>query len=79
MLVPSVAPGLKNRRRFSGTGLTCPMAVYLDGIRLREGELDQFVKPLEVGGIEVYKGLASLPAEFGGFRNRCGAVVVWTK
>ncbi|MCY3601222.1 MAG: carboxypeptidase regulatory-like domain-containing protein [Gemmatimonadetes bacterium] len=79
MLVPSVAPGLKNRRRFSGAGLTCPMAVYLDGIRLRQGELDQFVKPLEVGGIEVYKGLASLPAEFGGFRNRCGAVVVWTK
>ncbi|WP_420462957.1 carboxypeptidase regulatory-like domain-containing protein [Candidatus Palauibacter sp.] len=80
MLVPSVAPGLKNRRRGSGlSSLTCRMPVYLDGFDVSAGELDQYVKPLEVGGIEVYKGLASVPAEFGGPGARCGAVVVWTK
>ena len=79
MMVPSITPLLENRRRFSSSGLTCPMAAYLDGIRIRIIELNEYVKPLEVGGIEVYKGLASLPAEFGGFENRCGAVVVWTK
>ena len=80
MLVPSVAPGLNNRRRGSGlSSLTCRMPVYLDGFDVSAGELDQYVKPLEVGGIEVYKGLASVPAEFGGPGARCGAVVVWTK
>ena len=73
MLVPSVAAGLKNRR-LGARG--CPMTVYLDGFVVTARELDQFVKPVEVGGIEVYKGLASLPAEFIG---NCGAVVVWTK
>lgn len=75
MLVPSVGPELRNRRGFSGLNRTCRMAVYLDGTAVG-GNLDSFVKPLEVGGIEVYKGLASTPAEFAG---RCGAVVVWTK
>lgn len=75
MLVPSVGPELVNRRGFSGLNRTCRMAVYLDGFAVG-GDLDSFVKPLEVGGIEVYKGLASTPAEFAG---RCGAVVVWTK
>lgn len=75
MLVPSVGPGLVNRRSFSGLNRTCRMAVYLDGFAVGR-DLDSFVKPIEVGGIEVYKGLASTPAEFPG---RCGAVVVWTK
>ena len=51
------------------------MAVYLDGFAVGRN-LDLYVKPIEVGGIEVYKGLASTPAEFA---SRCGAVVVWTK
>lgn len=75
MLVPSVGPELVNRRGFSGLNRTCRMAVYLDGFAVGR-DLDSFVKPTEVGGIEVYKGLASTPAEFAG---RCGAVVVWTK
>ena len=78
MMVPGTTQKLGNRRMsrgFSG----CPMAVYLDGIRLKPGELDRFVKPFEVGGIEVYKGPASLAAEFGGSDAACGAVVIWIK
>ena len=37
------------------------------------------VLPIGIGGVEVYKGPASLPAEFGGSDARCGAVVIWTK
>ncbi len=29
--------------------------------------------------LQVYKGAASLPAEFGGSDSQCGVVVVWTK
>ncbi|WP_419164196.1 carboxypeptidase regulatory-like domain-containing protein [Candidatus Palauibacter sp.] len=64
---------------FGRANAPCPMNVYIDGISLRGGGVDEAVLPIEVAGIEVYKGLASLPAEFGGFRNRCGAVVIWTK
>ncbi|WP_420632688.1 carboxypeptidase regulatory-like domain-containing protein [Candidatus Palauibacter sp.] len=57
----------------------CAMNVYLDGILVGTGRVDSYALPAEVGGIEVYKGPASLPAEFAGSDARCGAVVVWTK
>ncbi len=78
MMVPGMS-GLTNRRMSAGfSGQPCPMKVLLDGIQVG-GALDYYVKPVEVGGIEVYRGPASLPAEFGGSDARCGAVVVWTK
>lgn len=70
---PSIGRGLFNRR--SG----CPMSVYLDGHNLRGESVDGFVLPIEVAGVEVYKGPASLPAEFTGYNSRCGVVAIWTK
>jgi outer membrane receptor for ferrienterochelin and colicin len=32
-----------------------------------------------IEGIEVYKGAAQLPAEFGGSNSMCGVVAIWTK
>lgn len=79
MMVPGMS-GLSNRRMSVGFSLQpCPMKQYLDGVLLRGGGIDQFVKPFEVVGIEVYKGPASLPGEFTGSDARCGAVVVWTR
>lgn len=61
-------------------GSRCLMNVYLDGILIgEEGEADMWVSPVEVGGVEVYKGAASLPAEFTGPGSRCGVVAIWTK
>ncbi|WP_419164578.1 carboxypeptidase regulatory-like domain-containing protein [Candidatus Palauibacter sp.] len=77
MTVPGVGSGLRNRRHAIGVSSGCPMTVYVDGINRRGTGIG--VLPIEVAAIEVYKGLASLPAEFGGFANRCGAVVIWTK
>ncbi|WP_419166990.1 carboxypeptidase regulatory-like domain-containing protein [Candidatus Palauibacter sp.] len=71
---------LANSRMSAGfSNRPCPMSVYLDGILLRGASVDEFALPIEVAGIEVYKGPASLPAEFSGSASRCGAVVVWTK
>ena len=79
MMVPGMS-GLSNRRMSVGfSSQPCPMKQYLDGVLLRGGGIDQFVKPFEVVGIEVYKGPASLPGEFTGSDARCGAVVVWTR
>lgn len=41
--------------------------------------INDLVLPIEIAGIEVYTGAASLPAEFSGSDARCGAVVIWTK
>ena len=61
---------------FSNQG--CQIWAYLDNIKIRTS-IDELVKPVEISGIEVYKGPASLPAEFGGSDARCGAIVIWTK
>jgi len=68
----------------------CYPDVYVDGIKLNRGRrgaqaslesvcIDEFVVPSEVEAIEVYKGAASLPAEFGGSSGRCGVIVIWTR
>jgi len=81
-------PGI--RLRCSGSGIHgCSLEntragcdrvnIFLDGINLRGGSIDEYVLPVAVGGIEVYAGAAQLPAEFGGANARCGAIVIWTK
>ena len=79
MMVPGMS-GLANRRMSTGfSNQPCPMKQYIDGVLLRSGGLDQYIRPFEIGAIEVYKGPASLPAEFTGSDARCGAVLVWTR
>ncbi len=57
----------------------CSPEVYLDGVHVYEGaeNLDQFVRPEQVAGIEVYTGVAGAPMQFQS--NGCGAIVVWTR
>ena len=56
----------------------CAMTVWLDGAKIGSSA-DEFVRPVEIAGVEIYKGAASIPAEFTGFDSRCGVVVIWTK
>ena len=69
--LPSIRTQLYNARA------GCRLSVFLDNIRVES--VDELVLPIEVGGVEVYKGPASLPAEFGGTDSRCGVAVIWTK
>lgn len=64
----------------------CPLTIYLDGTRLRprpdapDGvSIDEYVRPGEVAGIEVYGGASSVPGEFAGSDARCGVVAIWTR
>ncbi|MYH09940.1 MAG: carboxypeptidase-like regulatory domain-containing protein [Gemmatimonadales bacterium] len=57
----------------------CPVAIYVDGIPQRSYGIGGAVVPNQVAGLEVYTGPAGLPAEFRDERNRCGAVVAWTR
>ncbi|WP_420462958.1 hypothetical protein [Candidatus Palauibacter sp.] len=59
------------------------MTVYVDGTpviqpgRSNVTTIDEFVLPIEVGGVEVYPGAASLAAEILRLRRRrCGAIAI---
>lgn len=57
----------------------CPVAIYVDGIPQRSYGIGGAVLPNHIAGLEVYTGLAGVPADLRDERNRCGAVVAWTR
>jgi hypothetical protein len=59
----------------------CVPDVYLDGMRIMQGadDLDMIVTPSSVLAVEVYLGIAAVPAQYSRYGNDCGAVLVWTK
>ena len=72
-------PVLEGSSRFR-TSASTTNYTYNTGASENAGlSLNDFVLPGEIAGVEIYRGLASLPAEFGGYANRCGVVAVWTK
>lgn len=61
----------------------CPANFFIDGADigpLDAEELDSYVRPQNIAGIEVYAG-ASVPGQFsrGLNGNACGSIVIWTK
>lgn len=74
--------------RSSGVMRDCPALIYVDGFlmnpRVSDGEvvgmtLDEAVNPQNVEGIEIYRGLATVPAEFLHRDAQCGVIAVWTR
>jgi hypothetical protein len=60
---------------------TCTPSFYIDGQYMRNlsaDDVDDWVRPSEIAGIEVYTG-AGLPPQFQQDMSGCGAIVVWTK
>jgi hypothetical protein len=68
------------------TGRPCPMAIWVDGLKIyapgeRRGPIpdlnDYPIAQLE--GVEIYGGEAETPAELGGRGAGCGTIVLWTR
>lgn len=62
----------------------CGPTLWIDGAPVSRPEggptrLNRFVHPEEVVGIEVYRRPAELPLQYGGLRQGCGAILVWTR
>ena len=55
----------------------CRMAVYLDGIKMRFGDLDEWVPVSSLAAVEVYPE-APYPLQYAPGVRECGSVVVWT-
>lgn len=80
--------GARRHIYMSRTGEHCQAQIFVDGFLLNgrsrltadpDFTLDDAVAPGSVEGIEVYHGLATMPAQFLNPDSRCGAVVVWTR
>ena len=59
----------------------CLPDVYLDGTRLRQTrdvDVDAFVNPSSLEGVEVYTSAATAPSIYSG-SNACGVVAFWTR
>lgn len=70
-------------------GGACEAQIYVDGFLMNrrlagrgapaDVRIDDMVSPLSVEGIEVYRGLSTVPAEFLNPDARCGVVAIWTR
>ncbi|HEX8697191.1 MAG TPA: TonB-dependent receptor [Longimicrobium sp.] len=60
-------------------GVTCVPRVMVDMLTIPASEIDTFVRPEHIAGIEVYRGPTEIPGRFMGQRNGCGLVVIWTE
>jgi len=70
---------------FSGAGGECTPRVYIDGIHQNRGGaagsaavVDETVRPYDLEGVEVYRGLGEMPGEFYDDRH-CGVILLWTR
>jgi hypothetical protein len=66
----------------------CPVQIFVDGfLATRQGmapiqdfvSIDQLVSPQSLEGMEVYRGLSSIPPEFLTANARCGVIALWTR
>lgn len=66
--------GFRQRLQMRGG---CLPSVVLDGQRLEDdADLDRFIRPAELAGVEVYTDATGAPPQFQ--RNSCGAILLWT-
>lgn len=81
----SEGTGSRPRIRLArAAGRGCDARIFLDGVLMnRTGSppihLDDLVSPGSIEGIEIYRGLGSIPAEYLNPDTECGVVGVWTR
>lgn len=67
-------------------GWQCALQLFVDGVLMTprvaamgDVSIDDLVSPGSVEGIEVYRGLSTVPAEFYNDNARCGVIAIWTR
>jgi TonB family protein len=76
-----VGRGASPQRTVRLRGANCPPYVFIDGFPAAAGEFDiDDIEPSTIEGVEIYHGLATIPAQFLGARGeRCGVIAFWSR
>lgn len=85
--VGSSGSGLRNSLSFGRSlAMRCYPQIFVDGMLMNppsvgeaNARLDDFVTPSSVEGIEIYRGLSTVPPEFLTPEAECGVIAVWTR
>jgi len=90
--VSASASGLRPAVRIGrSAGYNCATQIFVDGFLMnrRRGiggnyqpddfRIDDAVSPASIEGIEIYKGLSTVPAEFLNPDADCGVIAIWTR
>jgi hypothetical protein len=56
----------------------CPPEMWVDGVRTFNATVDEF-EPRDVEGIELYRGLGQIPAQYLSRTSARGLVIIWTR
>jgi TonB family protein len=83
-------PGVRIDRNANGSpggvvllrGANCPPLIWMDGLPLSAAYFDpDNVDPQSVEAVEIYNGVASIPAQFhgAGMLASCGVIAIWTR
>ena len=81
-LVADARSPMDRRLRFRRGRGVCSPRVYLDGVMLtglRAFSVDDIVNPMSVAGVEMYRGVAGIPAQYSGLGTACGVVLIWLR
>ncbi|MCJ7627914.1 MAG: TonB-dependent receptor plug domain-containing protein, partial [Longimicrobiales bacterium] len=78
-------------RMVRATGMNCVTQIFVDGFLMNgrafsptgfnptDFRIDDVVSPRSVEGIEVYRGLSTVPPEFLNPDADCGVIAIWTR
>lgn len=72
------------RHQMGTGGGACQVQIYMDGnLVTRRGtgdvSVDELVTPQSLEGVEIYRGLSTVPPEFLNPNSDCGVVALWTR
>lgn len=65
-------------RSFRQGNMDCPVAVYVDGIRIQLFRLRDY-SASGIQAIEVYRSVAQVPPQFDRLDQECGVMLIWTR
>lgn len=75
-------PGAQLRSANIGSGVRlrgCRPALWVDGIKMDNAEIDDAVSMADVAAIEVYTSLPQAPPQYQDRDSRCGSVIIWLR
>ena len=82
IIEPSAGIDIRSYIISSKRGSDCAPLVFVDGVSMGttlDTDVDRYLHPLAVQGIELYTGAADLPVQLNKSGAECGVLVIWTR